>query len=90
METEEGQAVGIMASVRGAGPSPQELAIKGTTKSRRISEFFINKVSDGVEFLNITEIHKDSREISLTAQLTDLPLSINGQPNRLATLDEPL
>ena len=90
LETAKGQPISIMASVGGAQPDRQELTIKGKTKSRRISEFYIDAVSDGGDFLNVGEIPQDPRSVSLIAQLDDLLLCINRQPHRLATLQEAL
>jgi predicted dehydrogenase len=90
LETGQGQPVNIMASVGRAQPDRQELTIKGISKSRRISEFYIDAVSDGGDFLDVGKIPQDPRAASLRAQLDDLLLCINGQPHRLATLQEAL
>lgn len=90
LETHDGRPVSIMASVGGAQPDRQELTIKGSRASRRISEFFIDEVSDGGPFTEIAERPKDPRATSLKAQLDDLLLCIDRKPNRLATLREAL
>ena len=90
LETAQGQPVSIMASVGGAQPDRQELTLKGTATSRRISEFYIDAISDGGSFLDVGKIPQDPRAVSLKAQLDDLLICLNGQPHRLATLQEAL
>lgn len=90
LETENGRPVTIMASVGGAQPDRQELTIKGTNSSRRITEFYIDAVSDGGPFIEMGERPTDPRAVSLKAQLDDLTLCIAGQPSRLASPDEAL
>ncbi|MEX0282695.1 MAG: Gfo/Idh/MocA family protein [Arenibacterium sp.] len=90
LENGEGQAVSVMASVGGAQPDRQELTIKGSRASRRISEFFIDAVSDGGAFTEVAERPSDPRATSLKAQLDDLLLCIDGKPHRLATPEEAL
>ncbi|MEP1201623.1 Gfo/Idh/MocA family protein [Tateyamaria sp.] len=90
LETHSGRPVSIMVSVGGAQPDRQELTIKGSRSSRRISEFYIDQASDGGPFVEIAERPKDPRATSLKAQLDDLLLCMAGKPNRLATLSEAL
>ncbi len=90
LENGDGLPVTIMASVGGAQPDRQELTIKGTRTSRRISEFYIDAVSDGGDFVDIGARPADPRAVSLKAQLDDLALCIAGEPNRLATPREAL
>jgi len=90
LETADGRPVTIMASVGGAQPDRQELTIKGSTASRRITEFYVDAVSDGGPFTGVGELPADPRAASLRAQLDDLLLCIAGKPNRLATPDEAL
>ena len=90
LETADGRPVTVMASVGGAQPDRQELTIKGTRASRRVSDFYRDAVSDGGEFVPVAGEPGDPRAVSLKAQLDDLVLLINGQPNRLATADEAL
>jgi predicted dehydrogenase len=85
-----GAPVTIMGSVGGAQPDRQELTIKGTKASRRISEFYLDDVSTGGDFTPMVEEYADPRSTSLRAQLDDLVLLIDGKPNRLATLAEAL
>jgi predicted dehydrogenase len=90
LETVEGCPVSIIASVGGAQPDRQELTIKGSRTSRRITDFYIDAVSDGGPFTEFEERPSDPRASSLKAQLDDLLLCIANKPNRLATLEEAL
>lgn len=90
LETEAGLPVTIMGSVGGAQPDRQELTIKGTSKSRRISEFHRDAASDGGLFIPVGQEPEDPRASSLKAQLDDLVLLCEGKPNRLATTEEAL
>jgi predicted dehydrogenase len=90
LETADGRPVTILASVGGALPDRQELTIKGTRTSRRISEFYIDAVSDGGDFHEIRARPRDPRATSLKAQLDDLLLCIADQPHRLASPREAL
>ncbi len=83
-----GHPVNILASVGGAQPDRQELTVKGTRKSRRISDFYIDASSDGGPFEELYERPSDPRAASLKAQLDDLLLCISGEPHHLASLDE--
>lgn len=86
----EGMPVTIMASVGGAQPDRQELTIKGSKDSRRISEFYRHAASIGGPFEQVHEDYDDPRAVSLKAQLDDLALMMGGKPHRLATLEEAL
>ncbi|MGI9373117.1 MAG: Gfo/Idh/MocA family protein [Hyphomicrobiales bacterium] len=90
LETANGLPVSIMASVGGAQPDRQELTIKGTEASRRISEFFIDTVSRGEPFVECAERPADPRAVALKAQLDELLLCIAGKPHLLATPEEAL
>lgn len=90
LEATDGRPVTVMASVGGAQPDRQELTIKGSRKSRRISEFYIDQVSDGATFTELGERPSDPRATSLKAQLDELLLCLDGKPNRLATPQEAL
>ena len=90
LETADGRPVTVMASVGGAQPDRQELTMKGSKSSRRISEFFIDAVSEGGPFAEVGERPSDPRATSLKAQLDDLLLCLDGKPNRLATPQEAL
>ena len=90
LQTADGRSVTVMASVGGAQPDRQELTIKGTNASRRVTDFYRDAASDGGEFSPVGAEPGDPRAVSLKAQLDDLVLLINGQPNRLATPEEAL
>jgi predicted dehydrogenase len=90
LETADGRPVTIMASVGGVQPDRQELTIKGLKASRRITEFYVDCVSDGGPFVEVGATPKDPRAISLKAQLDDLLLCMAGKTNRLATPEEAL
>lgn len=90
LETAEGLPVTIMASVGGAQPDRQELTIKGTIASRRITDFYVDAVSHGGPFSEVGVRPSDPRAASLKAQLDELLLCVRGQPNRLATPEEAL
>jgi len=90
LSTRTGQHVAIMGSVGGAQPDRQELTIKGSKASRRISDFYRDAVSSGEAFQALGQEPLDPRAESLRAQLDDLALLVAGKPNRLATLDEAL
>jgi len=90
LETVDGLPVTVMASIGGAQPDRQELTIKGSVASRRITDFHVDALSDGGEFVEVAERPRDPRAASLKAQLDDLLLCIANKPNRLATLEEAL
>ncbi|MDJ0821280.1 MAG: Gfo/Idh/MocA family oxidoreductase [Paracoccaceae bacterium] len=90
LETAEGLPVSILASVGGAQPDRQELTIKGSLASRRITDFYVDAQSDGGAFVEVADRPDDPRAASLNAQLDELLLCLSGQPHRLATLDEAL
>jgi predicted dehydrogenase len=90
LETTDARPVTIMASVGGAQPDRQELTIKGTSASRRITDFYVDAVSDGGPFVELERAPGDPRAVSLKAQLDDLLLCMDGKPNRLATPEEAL
>ena len=88
LENEEGLPVNIFASVGGMQPDRQELTIKGSKNSRKVSEFYKDSVSSGNNFIPLREEPKDPRAVSLKAQLDNLVLKINNKPNNLATIHE--
>ena len=90
LENGQGCPVTIMASTGGAQPDRQELTIKGSVESHRVSEFFIHASSKGGPFQEIAERPADPRATSLKAQLDDLLLCLEGKPHRLATPEEAL
>lgn len=90
LETADGHPVTIMASVGGVQPDRQELTIKGSKASRRITDFSVDAVSEGGAFIEVAERPEDPRAVSLQAQLDDLCLCLDAKPNRLATPKEAL
>ncbi|GAB4541377.1 MAG: hypothetical protein Tsb0019_41110 [Roseibium sp.] len=90
LEAAGGQPVTVMASVGGAQPDRQELTIKGSLASRRITDFYVDASSDGGPFVEVGERPSDPRAASLRAQLDDLLLCMRREPNRLATPEEAL
>lgn len=85
-----GLPVTVMGSVGGAQPNRQEVTIKGSKTSRRISEFYRDAVSSGEEFVPMASDPTNPRTTGLNAQLDDLVLLMAGKPNRLATIEEAL
>ena len=85
-----GQPVSIMAAVGGAQPDRQELTIKGSRTSRRITDFHVVSVSDGGPFIELGKRPANPRVTSLNAQLDELLLCLAGKPHRLATPEEAL
>ena len=90
LESRQGCPVNILASVGGVQPDRQEFTIKGSLKSRRISEFYKDAESGGGEFIILRDDPSDPRAVSLKGQLDDLSLNVKGLPNRLATIQEAL
>ena len=86
----QGLPVTIMGSVGGAQPDRQEVTVKGSKTSRRISNFADDAVSFGGDFVPIGNKPADTRATGLKAQLDDLVLCVQNKPNRLATIDEAL
>ena len=90
LEAVEGCPVNILASVGGVQPDRQEFTVKGSLKSRRISEFYKDSESSGGDFSALRPEPEDPRAASLKGQLDDLSLNFNGLTNRLATIHEAL
>ena len=90
LETIAGQPVTVMASVGGAQPDRQEVTIKGSLASYRISEFSNLARSTGGPFEPLGQVPADSRAAGLNAQLDALELCLRGEPHPLATPHEAL
>lgn len=90
LENAEGLPVTVMASVGGAQPDRQELTIKGTKASHRITDFYADTVSDGGAFEPVDHGGADPRGGAIRAQLDDLLATIDGKASRLATPQEAL
>lgn len=90
MENAQGLPVTVMASVGGAQPDRQELTIKGARASHRITDFYVDAVSDGGAFRPVDHGGADPRSGAIRAQLDDLLEMIGGRTSRLATPQEAL
>ena len=90
LETLQQQAVSILASVGGVQPDHQQVTIKGSKKSRRVTEFSLDMESSGGPFVLLEEAPADRRAVALKSQLDELKLCYEGKPHRLATLTEAL
>jgi len=86
--TEKKQEVSILGTVGGAQPDRQELTVKGTKTSRRVTDFHRDSISYGRDFTSLREPPEDVRATSLKAQLDDLSLHLASKPNKLATMEE--
>ena len=86
----DGLPVSILGSVGGVQPDRQEVTVKGSKASRRISEFSVDTVSTGEDFAPTSDAPADTRATSLKAQLDDMALLMAGKPSRLATPAEAL
>ena len=78
----------ILASVGGVQPDRQQVTIKGSKKSRRVSAFSLDMVSRGGPFVLLEEAPADRRAVALKAQLDEFKLCYEGKPHRLATVIE--
>ena len=90
LETPQQQAVSILASVGGVQPDRQQVTIKGSKKSRWVSEFSLDMESRGGTFVLLEDAPSDRRAVALKAQLDELKLCYEGKSHRLATLTEAL
>ena len=88
LESWDSLPVNIFATVGGMQPDKQEITVKGSKKSIKISEFHKDSISTGNNFIPLREEPKDPRAISLKSQLDNLVLNINNKPNSLATINE--
>lgn len=90
LENPDAVPVTVMLSVGGAQPDRQEMTIKGTQRSYRVSEFHLLSVSEGGPFEAVAPPPADPRAVSLKAQLDGLDLCLSGRPHPLATPAEAL
>jgi predicted dehydrogenase len=90
LENPQGVPVSVLGSVGGAQPDRQEVTVKGSAASWRISEFYRTARSTGGPFEPTRPDPADPRAESLGAQLDHLALMLRGQPHRLATVAEAL
>ena len=89
-ESADGSPVSILGAVGGAQPDRQELTVKGSLQSHRISEFHRHAVSDGGPFLATRPDPDDPRAEALGRQLDELEKCLRGEPHLLATPAEAL
>jgi len=90
LEAAGGAPVSILGAVGGAQPDRQELTVKGSLQSHRITDFHIHAVSDGGPFKATRPEPADRRAESLRRQLDELEKCLRGEPHRLATVAEAL
>lgn len=90
LENAEGVPVSVFASVGGQQPDRQEMTIKASVRSYRVSEFYELSVSEGGPFEAAAPPPADPRAVSLKAQLDELDKAIRGETHKLATPAEAL
>ena len=90
LENAEGVPVSILGSVGGAQPDRQEVTVKGSAASYRVSEFYRTARSTGGPFEPTRAEPADPRAESLGAQLDALDAMLRGEAHPLATLPEAL
>lgn len=90
LENADGVPVTILGSVGGVQPDRQEMTIKGSTHSYRVSEFYILSKSDGGPFQQEGDLPADPRKVSLKGQLDELHKAVQGKPHLLSTPAEAL
>ena len=90
LESADGSPVSIFGAVGGAQPDRQELTVKGSLQSHRISEFHRHAVSDGGPFFATRPDPDDPRAEALGRQLNELEKCLRGEPHLLATPAEAL
>jgi predicted dehydrogenase len=88
LEAADGTPVTVMGSVGGVQPDRQEVTVKGTQRSYRLSEFYQLAASDGDAFAQAQAYAEDPRQETLQRQLDDLDKCLRGQPHVLATVQE--
>jgi predicted dehydrogenase len=90
LEAAGGAPVSIFGAVGGAQPDRQEVTVKGSRQSHRISEFYRHAVSDGGPFVATRPDPDDPRAEVLRRQLDELGKCLAGEPHLLATPAEAL
>lgn len=90
LEAADGTPVTVMGSVGGVQPDRQEVTVKGTRRSFRLSEFYQLAASDGGPFTQAQDYAEDPRQDTLQRQLDDLDKCLRGEPHVLATVREAL
>lgn len=90
LQNAAGVPVTVLGSVGGVQPDRQEVTVKGTERSYRISEFFGLSASDGGDFAEAICPAKDPRIDTLQRQLSAFDRCFSGQDHVLATPREAL
>jgi predicted dehydrogenase len=90
LEAADGAPVSILGAVGGAQPDRQEVTIKGSLQSHRVSDFHRHAISDGGPFIATRPEPADPRAESLARQLDELEKCLRGAPHLLATPAEAL
>ena len=90
LEAADGAPVSIFGAVGGAQPDRQELTVKGSLQSHRVSEFYRHAISDGGPFVATRPDPDDPRAEVLRRQLDELDKCLRREPHLLATPAEAL
>jgi len=90
LEAANGAPVSILGAVGGAQPDRQEVTVKGSSQSHRVSEFYRHAISDGGPFIASRPDPDDPRAEVLRRQLDELDKCLRGEPHLLATPAEAL
>ena len=90
LEAANGAPVSILGAVGGAQPDRQEVTVKGSSQSHRVSEFYRHAISDGGPFVATRPDPDDPRAEVLRRQLDELDKCLRGEPHLLATPAEAL
>ncbi|GAC1356039.1 MAG: hypothetical protein NVSMB34_09820 [Variovorax sp.] len=91
LETADGRTVNILGTTGGQQPDRQEVTVKGTRASYQFREFYQLWRSDGGPWTEaLTWSNEDPRTSALQRQLGELDTWLQGQPHRLATVEEAL
>jgi predicted dehydrogenase len=91
LETADGRPVSVLGTTGGRQPDRQEVTVKGTRASFQFREFYQLWRSDGGPWTEAIDwSHEDPRTSALQRQLTELDKWLQGQPHRLATIEEAL
>jgi len=91
LETANGRPVNVLGTTGGQQPDRQEVTVKGTRASYQFREFYQLWRSDGGPWTEAIDwTHEDPRTSALQRQLTELDKWLQGQPHRLATVEEAL
>jgi predicted dehydrogenase len=91
LETADGRPVNVLGTTGGQQPDRQEVTVKGTRVSHQFREFYQLWRSDGGPWAEAIDwTHQDPRTSALQRQLTELDTWLQGQPHRLATVEEAL